>query len=411
MKYGGQKLLQAFGVVLLLLGADKGLAETKKSTEAVNDCAASDDCIGMVIDSGDPILIQMGHEMSNMVSDGKSGTKVKPTAGPIANVARMMSRENAGLSVVPSDMLLYTRRSNDPMLKKAEKRLRFIMTIGEKVVHIVAREGIDKIEDLDGKRVVMGPDNTAIWVVANNILALHDVTPSEKIQLKPADGVTAVLLDQADAAFVVGNAPLPVIQKLADLRQGDVAGVDAEKVHLLEIKLPGSASEYKPLTVAYPGLVDELDTVAILPTLVSYDFTHKKTPYFRRRCEELAGIGDTIRNRLEELRKSGHEQWNATTWELTAGNWERDDCFLGNIQPVQVASSVNADVQQVQQLLNDLGYNVGSVDGIIGPKTRAGLKQFQTDRQIEPTVDLNPELVALLSEARDASVPAATAQN
>ncbi len=399
-------MLLTFGVVLLLLGADNSLAETNKNDEAVSKCAASDDCIGMVIDSGDPVLIQMGHEMSGMVSDENSGTLVKPTAGPIANVARMLSRENAALSVVPSDMLLYTRRSNDPTLRKAEKRLRFIMTIGEKVVHIVARDGIEKIEDLDGKRVVMGPDNTAIWVVANNILALHDATPSEKIQLKPADGVTAVLLDQADAAFVVGNAPLPVIQKLADLKKGEVAGVGSENVHLLEIKLPDSASEYKPLTVSYPGLVDEIDTVAILPTLISYDFSHKRSPYFRRRCQELGRIGDTVRNRLEELRQSGHKQWKATTWELTAGNWEKDNCFFGNVkEPVKVVSAEAAEIRKVQQILNDLGYNAGPVDGIIGPKTRAGLKRFQEDREIEPSVEVNAELVALLTEARAASEP------
>lgn len=406
MMHSRQKLLLTFGVVLLLLGADNSLAETKKNDEAVSKCAASDDCIGMVIDSGDPILIQMGHEMSGMVSDENSGTQVKPTAGPIANVARMLSRENAALSVVPSDMLLYTRRSNDATLRKAEKRLRFIMTIGEKVVHIVAREGIDKIEDLDGKRVVMGPDNTAIWVVANNILALHDATPSEKIQLKPADGVTAVLLDQADAAFVVGNAPHPVIKKLVDLKQGEVAGVDSEKVNILDIKLPGSTSEYKPLTVSYPGLEKEIETVAILPTLISYDFSHKRSPYFRRRCQELGRIGNTVRDRLEELRESGHKQWNATTWELTAGNWEKDNCFFGNVKPVKVLSAEAAEVRKVQQILNDLGYDVGAADGIIGPKTRAGLKRFQEDREIEPSVEVNAELVALLTEAKAASAPA-----
>ena len=34
-------------------------------------------CIGMVIDSGDPILIQMGREMSNLVTDDTAGTGLR----------------------------------------------------------------------------------------------------------------------------------------------------------------------------------------------------------------------------------------------------------------------------------------------------------------------------------------------
>jgi TRAP-type uncharacterized transport system substrate-binding protein len=199
------KISCMIAVIILIFGSHQVFGQ-KKSL-----CANSSTCIGMVIDSGDPVLIQMGHEMSDMVTDKQAGAIVKPTAGPIANVTRLMSRENAGLSVVPSDMLQFTARSKDPQLRKAKDHLRFIMTIGQKAVHVVARTSISRLEDLDGKRVVMGPDNTALWVVSNNLLHLHGVTPSKRIQLKPAAGIAAVLLDQADAAFVVGDAPMGVI--------------------------------------------------------------------------------------------------------------------------------------------------------------------------------------------------------
>ncbi len=297
--------------------------------QAQGSCDRPYACIGMVIDSGDPVLIQMGHEMSHIVTDKAAGTMVKPTAGPIANVRRMLSRENAGLSVVPSDMLQYTARSKNPRMRRAKEYLRFIMTIGRKVVHVIARQSIRRLEDLDGKRVVMGPDNTAMWVVAHNLLHLHGVTPSERIQLKPVAGIMSVLLDRADAAFVVGNAPMEVIKKLGAMRQIEAFKPYVEQVHMLALKLPATATEYQPATVHYPDFAAHLDTVAILPTLVSYDFTRKSTPYFQRRCRELARIGNTVRNRLEELRTSGHQQWKDTTWELEAGPWEKDPCFFG----------------------------------------------------------------------------------
>ncbi len=241
-------------IVVMMLGFQQAIGQEN------DPCANPYACIGMVIDSGDPVLIQMGHEMSDMVTDKKAGTMVKPTAGPIANVGRLLSRENAGLSVVPSDMLQFTERSEDPRLGKAKDRLRFIMTIGRKVVHVIAKTSIRSLEDLDGKRVVMGPDNTALWVVSNNLLHLHGVTPSERLQLKPVAGITAVLLDQADAAFVVGDAPMGVIEKLGAMRQSDALGADTEDVHMLGLKLPATATEYQPATVNYPGFADNLDT-------------------------------------------------------------------------------------------------------------------------------------------------------
>lgn len=42
-------------------------------------------------------------------------------------------------------------------------------------------------------------------------------------------------------------------------------------------------------------------------------------------------------------------------------------------------AKIKEDVTDVQQKLNDLGYNAGKADGIFGPATRAAVKSFQTD--------------------------------
>src|SRR5215470_14641767 len=407
-----RNIFRMTGVVLLVLGSQQVIGQVPGKDN--DNCEAPNSCIGMVIDSGDPILIQMGQEMSKMVTDKQAGTIVKPTAGPIANVGRLLSTENAGLSVVPSDMLQYAARSEDPKLRKAKDYLRFIMTIGQKVVHVVARKDITRLEDLNGRRVVMGPDNTASWVVSNNILYLHGVTPSERLQLKPPDGISALLTDQADAAFFIGPAPM---EALSAMRQNAEIRPKVEQVHMLELKFfPLTHTGYRSVTVSYPGIAENLETVAILPTLVVYDSTHKSTPYFRQRCIELARIGEKIRSRLEELRASGHKQWNATSWEIEAGDWQKDSCFFGTATQ-QVANTSTriptasksqylqgalksqaetaamlkerAGVREAQKRLKDLGYDVGSADGIMGPQTVAELKRFQADRGMTPDGIIN----------------------
>jgi len=195
------------------------------------------------------------------------------------------------------------------------------------------------------------------------------------------------------------------------MRQNAEIRSKVEQVHMLELKFPLKDTGYRSVTVSYPGIAENLETVAILPTLVVYDFTHKSTPYFRQRCIELTRIGEKIRSRLEELRASGHKQWNATSWEIEAGNWQKDACFFGTATQ-QIAKTHNiptasksqtaamqkerAAVREAQKRLKDLGYDVGSADGIMRPQTAAEVKRFQADRGMTPDGIINSELLARL---------------
>jgi peptidoglycan hydrolase-like protein with peptidoglycan-binding domain len=50
-----------------------------------------------------------------------------------------------------------------------------------------------------------------------------------------------------------------------------------------------------------------------------------------------------------------------------------------------MAADRNATVKQTQQVLKDKGYYDGPIDGIIGPKTRAGLRQYQKEASLPVT--------------------------
>jgi hypothetical protein len=120
------------------------------------------------------------------------------------------------------------------------------------------------------------------------------------------------------------------VQNLNKLRISEEHKQYADNIHMLSVSVPVTATEYLRVVLDYPGFAENVESVAILPTLVSYDFSLKSTPYFLRRCSELAEIGCTVIGRLEELRKTGHAQWQATSWELAAGEWEKDPCFFGH---------------------------------------------------------------------------------
>lgn len=58
-------------------------------------------------------------------------------------------------------------------------------------------------------------------------------------------------------------------------------------------------------------------------------------------------------------------------------------------------------VRQVQQELNDRGFDAGPVDGIMGPKTQAALKRFQAENGLPQNGQLGKETLEKLDIDRD----------
>jgi uncharacterized protein len=81
-----------------------------------------------------------------------------------------------------------------------------------------ASEKIERLSDLRGKRVLVGPAGGGTNVLATHLLAANDVTASTATLLNKELPDYAKLLDdgEADAGFLVVGANTPIIQKLLD---------------------------------------------------------------------------------------------------------------------------------------------------------------------------------------------------
>jgi len=59
------------------------------------------------------------------------------------------------------------------------------------------------------------------------------------------------------------------------------------------------------------------------------------------------------------------------------------------------ASNQNA-IKSIQQALEQKGYNIGNADGVMGPKTRQALRQFQQEEGLPPNGQINQQTMAAL---------------
>lgn len=86
--------------------------------------------------------------------------------------------------------------------------------------------------------------------------------------------------------------------------------------------------------------------------------------------------------------------------EQTAPMQNTSDAQGTTSSGVGVASSVDAStIQNAQSSLRNEGYTV-SVDGVWGPQTAAALREFQQERGLSATGELNTETLAALDIQR-----------
>jgi peptidoglycan hydrolase-like protein with peptidoglycan-binding domain len=67
---------------------------------------------------------------------------------------------------------------------------------------------------------------------------------------------------------------------------------------------------------------------------------------------------------------------------------------LSLVPSASAASS--EEIRTVQQSLNDKGYDAGPVDGVVGPRTRAGIRQYQASEKLTITGRLDAETAGKL---------------
>jgi len=69
-------------------------------------------------------------------------------------------------------------------------------------------------------------------------------------------------------------------------------------------------------------------------------------------------------------------------------------------QPAPAVNVEGMTVFEMQERLNELGYKLGTVDGVSGPRTVEALKKFQSDNKLPPTGTIDPETIRKLRSAK-----------
>ncbi|MBL8259701.1 MAG: TAXI family TRAP transporter solute-binding subunit [Candidatus Competibacteraceae bacterium] len=285
--------------------------------------------IGMVTGSPTGTYIKFGHDIAGIAKNAGLEIAVKDSKGSIDNIRRINSKENATFGIVQSDVLGFLSRSENAELRRVAGRLRLIFPFYNEEVHVLANKNISSFNDLQGKRVVVGEQDSGTWLTAMNLLQLAGVKPAELLHVPPLQGVTAVLKGEADATFYVAGKPVTLFTKVGNLVTNPEFAPLLANVHFLPLVDERMLREYQPARIGpadYEWLSNEVSTVAVKAVLMSFDFSGKQNPYFARRCLQLAKLGQALRTNLGMLRQTGHPKWKEVNLDETVGTWPLDSC-------------------------------------------------------------------------------------
>lgn len=235
----------------------------------------------------------IGTALANEYSDEFGiNSKSQATGASVENI-NLIKEGKIEMAFVMSDVLTEAVNGTGNFSEKVEN-VQQVATLYPNFVQIVTTEdsGIETIEDLVGKRVAVGDQNSGVEVNARNLLAGHGITYDD-IQVdylgyaEAADGLKSGAIDAAFLTSGLPNASVLELSKTLDIKMVSVDPANIEKIakdqpYFVAMDIP--ADTY--------GNAEAVPTAAIMNALVvsselSEDDVYKLTKSFFDNLETL----------------------------------------------------------------------------------------------------------------------------
>jgi TRAP-type uncharacterized transport system substrate-binding protein len=302
--------LGIFVGALTLLGC---LASLQAQTQETQQAVVNQGTVGLLAGPLGSSELQLASDLALGLNDGYN-FRLLPIVGEGAsrNIEDLLYLKGIDVTIVPTDVLDFFGQ-NDALPGLAD-RLRFIAKLGDAEVHLLARKEIASIEQLRGKRVNLGVENSGSFMTGGilfNELGIEvDVTAyAEPVALRELQDGTI------DAMLLVDGAP---IEPLVDLPE-DAA------LHLLPLPVERITGNYVPATLAattYPKLIPagaSVDTVATSEVLAAYNW-----PADHPRAQRIGLFVTRLSENLKRLQAPPfHPKWRAIDLNDTVQGWQR----------------------------------------------------------------------------------------
>jgi TRAP transporter TAXI family solute receptor len=247
--------------------------EQKKTVSALQDKTVT-------IATGDisGVYFPLGKALAGIYEQyGGAVTGTRITKASIENI-KLVAQKKAELGFATVDALPAASHTNN----NKQSGLRAITGLYFNYIHIAAtkKSGIHSLEDLNGKRIGMGPIGSGTELTAERILQAAHLTryAMKKYYFSFSQSAEALRHGDIDAAFFSSGLPNPDIRALTKEMSLVLVPVPKSVMSTLQQQYPYYSMKAIPKET-YRGLHNDIETVAIKNVLLTYSDLPEETAY------------------------------------------------------------------------------------------------------------------------------------
>jgi TRAP transporter TAXI family solute receptor len=259
--------------------------------------------------------IQLGHDISVVVNDGDN-LRILPVVsdGALTNVRDVLYLKGVDLGITTVQILNALRTSNE-FGANLDRQITYIAPLSVDTLHILARPGIERIEDLKGKKVSFNSKGSGTARFTPLVFKALGIDVQETTMAQ-ADAIQAMRNGELDATACSCPMPLPAYPAVKP--EWGFKFLDVPYI-------PAFEQDYVPANIAnenYPNLVSKehkVQTIATSTILIAFNWGRGSEHY--KRIEKFV---DAFFSKAEELRKPPrHPAWRDVNMAATIRGWQR----------------------------------------------------------------------------------------
>lgn len=225
------------------------------------------------------VYYPLGGAMAEIWNTRVPGVRVasQSSGASVVNI-QALAKGDAHLALVQNDVAFYAYNGREMFAEPGSNRpqpitaFRGIAMLYPEVIQIVTLRGkrIASVEDLRGKRVVVGAPGSGTEANARQILSVHDIYYREmRVDfLSFAAGIDQLRDGIVDAVFITAGTPTAAVTDIAASREIVIVPVSDDALEALRARWPF----YTRVAIAadtYRGLPGPVRTVAVMAMLVA----------------------------------------------------------------------------------------------------------------------------------------------
>jgi uncharacterized protein len=318
------RIALAFGLCLIAVAAvaaPRAKDQTKQETAVAQHtrenfrARVNENVVTIMAGSPSGTDLTIVQDIASVLDDGDK-LRVLPMVGkgPEQNIKDVLFLRGVDMGVTQANLLKHFDKTGElgPNLKG---QIAYIAKLFNEELHILVRDDINDIKELNGKYVNFGPEGSGAEITGRIIFEALGVE-TQKLHLNDADGIEKLKAGEIDATVAMTGKPAPALASLKN-----TSGLKLLPVPYAE----GLEDEYYPATFThedYPNLVPaggRIDTMSVCAVLVSFNWSGDSVRY-RKIAKFVDGFFANFDRFLAAPR---HPKWREVNFAATLEEWHR----------------------------------------------------------------------------------------